>query len=295
MTVPNEQVVSFGAFSLDLHTLELRKEGVLVKLQNQPARVLVVLVEHAGELVSREALRRTIWNDDTFVDFDRGLNYCISQIRMALGDMAGSPQFLETLRGRGYRFRLPHESESPPLPLASSSHSMVRNVSLAAAAVLLVALGVWGGRYGRVERAIAVAPLTAPQGEQQWAAALHSQIVSRLSFRSRVPVIDLAASPSAGGNALWRVEGRVDRSAAQYRVTMRMRDARDGSVQWADVFAGPPGDWVDAQSEMADRMTEAIRYKIEGPSAGTPQRRSRLPPNRSMALAPRQAPADSLR
>jgi TolB-like protein len=96
---------------------------------------------------------------------------------------------------------------------------------------------------------------------------------------SRTPVVDLARS---NAKTRWRVEGRVDRSAEQYRVTMLLRDMNDGSVRWSDIFAGAPGDWIDAQSEMAQRMTEIIRYRIEGPSAGSPMRRKRLGPTRAM-------------
>ena len=83
---PDPRNVRFADFEFDPHTLELRKNGTPVKLQQQPARLLAVLIEHAGDLVTRETLQRTLWGDDTFVDFDRGLNYCIRQIRAALGD-----------------------------------------------------------------------------------------------------------------------------------------------------------------------------------------------------------------
>src|ERR1044071_1418513 len=108
----DDRTFRFGELELDSHTLELRRNGVPVKLQQQPARLLAVLVEHAGDLVTRETLQKTLWGDDTFVDFDRGLNYSISQIRVALGDSAG---LLETLRGRGYRFNVPVERRPAPV------------------------------------------------------------------------------------------------------------------------------------------------------------------------------------
>jgi TolB-like protein len=158
---------------------------------------------------------------------------------------------------------------------------MPRRLLFVTAAVVLFALALLGARYGGAQHdAIGVAPLTAPASEREWAAALHAQIVSRLSNASRLPVVDLARSSA---KTRWRVEGRVDRSAEQYRVTMLLRDTRDGSVRWSDIFAGAPGDWVDAQSEMAQRMTEIIRYRLEGPAAGLPMRRQKLPPSRSMA------------
>src|SRR6059058_405947 len=99
--------VRFGLFELDPATGELRREGALLRLQPQPAAVLAFLVEHAGEVVTREALREAVWGGDTFVDFDRGLNFCIAQIRAALGDIADSPRFIRTLTKRGYQFIAP--------------------------------------------------------------------------------------------------------------------------------------------------------------------------------------------
>ena len=280
MTPDPGRVVRFDDFELDRHTLELRRGGMPVKLQAQPARVLAVLIEHAGDLVSREDLRKQIWDDDTFVDFDRGLNYCINQIRNALGDTAEAPRYLETLRGRGYRFI--GRIGRPDAETVSK-----RGIAWVAAAVVVVVIGVAGVWYAGTQqrsaaRAIGVAALVAPQNERQWADALHAQIVSRLTMTSRTPVIDLAQKRASSANPLWRVEGRVDRSSAQYRVTLLLRDTRDGSVRWSDVFAGPPGDWVDAQSEMADLMTAAIRYSIEGSSVGPLKRRAMLPPRNPM-------------
>ena len=94
----------FGGFELDTRAGELRKAGVPVKLQPQPFKVLALLVERAGELVLREELKKALWGEETYVDFERGLNFCINQVRAALGDSAESPQFIQTVPRRGYRF-----------------------------------------------------------------------------------------------------------------------------------------------------------------------------------------------
>ena len=91
-------------FELDAATGELRKTGTLVKLQPQPFRVLLLLVERAGQLVSREEIQRCLWTDSTFVDFEHGINFSINQIRAALEDDAENPRYVETLPRRGYRF-----------------------------------------------------------------------------------------------------------------------------------------------------------------------------------------------
>src|SRR5271170_5079667 len=94
----------FGVFELDLRAGELRKHGLRVRLQEQPFQLLALLLEHPGEIVTREELQKKLWPADTFVDFDHGLNKAVSKIREALGDSAESPRFVETLARRGYRF-----------------------------------------------------------------------------------------------------------------------------------------------------------------------------------------------
>jgi len=94
----------FGVFEVDLRSGELRKHGLRVRLQEQPFQVLVMLLEHSGEVVTRDELQKRLWPADTFVDFDHGLNKTINKIREALGDSAENPRFVETVARRGYRF-----------------------------------------------------------------------------------------------------------------------------------------------------------------------------------------------
>ena len=100
----NGRRVRFGAFEADLQAGELRKSGIRVRLQDQPFRVLALLLSCSGDVVTREELRAKIWPDDTFVDFDHSLNTAINKIREALGDSASHPRFVETIPRRGYRF-----------------------------------------------------------------------------------------------------------------------------------------------------------------------------------------------
>lgn len=118
-------ILRFGVFELDLATGELRKAGRKVRIQDQPLAVLVTLLERPGELVTREELRQKVWQADTFVDFEAGLNKAITKVREVLSDSAVSPRFIETLPRRGYRFiapveKLPAELEVSPAPPASS-------------------------------------------------------------------------------------------------------------------------------------------------------------------------------
>src|ERR1700733_9474867 len=125
-TVESPSRVLFGLFEADLHTGELWKAGRRVKIQSQPFKVLSILLEHPGEVVTREELQLLLWGKDTTVDFDHSLGTAINKIREALGDSADNPRFIETLARRGYRFIAP-----VGYPGAALSLSLDRDPSLA--------------------------------------------------------------------------------------------------------------------------------------------------------------------
>jgi serine/threonine-protein kinase len=109
----NPSLIRFGVFEVDLHTGELRKQGVRIKLRDQPFQILLLLLAHPDEVVSRDELQKQLWPGDTFVDFDRGLNKAVNHLRDVLGDSAESPRFIETLPKRGYRFIASVDAGSP--------------------------------------------------------------------------------------------------------------------------------------------------------------------------------------
>jgi DNA-binding winged helix-turn-helix (wHTH) protein len=111
--------VRFGSFEFDFGSGELRSDGRKLALQSQPAQILATLLTSPGQLVTREELRRTIWADDTFVDFDAALNVAVNKVRQALNDSATAPRFIETIPKRGYRFLAdvhPIDATPPPRP-----------------------------------------------------------------------------------------------------------------------------------------------------------------------------------
>src|SRR3984957_11290353 len=108
--------ICFDAFELDTASGELRKAGILLRLQPQPFRVLLLLIERPGQVVTREEIQRCLWKDSTFVDFEHGINFSINQIRGALSDSAEKPRYVETVPRRGYRFIDSLEQPSPPKP-----------------------------------------------------------------------------------------------------------------------------------------------------------------------------------
>ncbi len=103
----SSRIARFGVYELDLAAGELRKNGARLRLQEQPFQVLALLLERAGDVVTREELRQKLWPADTFVDFDHSLNTAVNKLREVLGDSASSPRYIETLARRGYRFIAP--------------------------------------------------------------------------------------------------------------------------------------------------------------------------------------------
>src|SRR5262249_2618103 len=112
----DQESVRFGLYTADLHAAELRKGQDHVPLQNLPFRILAVLLREPGHVVTREELRRELWPEDTFVDFERGISTAVSKLREALGDTAINPRFIETVGRRGYRFIAPVTLIRPERP-----------------------------------------------------------------------------------------------------------------------------------------------------------------------------------
>ncbi|PYU38284.1 MAG: hypothetical protein DMG53_26975, partial [Acidobacteria bacterium] len=112
MRVSSPHLIRFGLFEVDTRSGELRRQGSKVNLQEQPFQALVLLLERRGEVVTREELNKRLWPEDTFVDFERGLNKAINKLRAALRDDPEKPCFIETLPQHGYRFIAP--VENPP-------------------------------------------------------------------------------------------------------------------------------------------------------------------------------------
>ena len=157
-----------GAFELDVAAAELRRAGRLVALTGQPMRVLILLVERAGTIVTRDELRQEIWGE-THVDFEAGLSTCINQIRTALGDRAAAPRFVETLPRRGYRFVAPVEwatqsrgAEAPANDVIREAAPVLRRKSRLSIAVVLASTAVIASIAGVATWSLTKAPARAP-------------------------------------------------------------------------------------------------------------------------------------
>jgi DNA-binding winged helix-turn-helix (wHTH) protein/TolB-like protein len=149
--------VRFGIFEFDLATRELRRQGIPVRLQAQPAQVLATLLEHRDEVVTRQTLCQAVWGADTFVEFDGSLNFCIAQIRAALGDSAESPCFVKTLPRRGYRFIAPVSTVDVPTPTRRRLENTGWIWPALAAVCLMFALALVGQRWWSGHAAVRIA------------------------------------------------------------------------------------------------------------------------------------------
>jgi DNA-binding winged helix-turn-helix (wHTH) protein/TolB-like protein len=144
-------VYRFGIFEFDSESSDLRKSGRAVALEPQPARALALLLTRAGDVVSREEIRDAVWGRETYVDFDRGLAYCISQIRSALGDSGDNPRFVQTIPKRGFKFIAPVTSDAVVPGLAPAldlepARAQARSPLIALVAALAIGIafvGLW--------------------------------------------------------------------------------------------------------------------------------------------------------
>jgi Tol biopolymer transport system component/DNA-binding winged helix-turn-helix (wHTH) protein len=168
--------VRFGVFEVDLASGELRKQGLRIRLQEQPFAVLAALLEHPGEVVTREELIARLWPDGTIVDFDRGLNAAVTRLRQALSDSAETPRYVETVARRGYRFvgmvDAPAAAAVPPVVSPPEKHRRSPWPAAAAISALVMAgAGYWlmAGRSNPADASWTVAPLTTEPGYEHHA------------------------------------------------------------------------------------------------------------------------------
>jgi DNA-binding winged helix-turn-helix (wHTH) protein/TolB-like protein len=263
-----------------------------VPLEPQPARALALLVSRAGEVVTREELRACLWDRDTHVEFDRGISYCIGELRNALRDRADNPRFIETLPRRGFRFIAPVSTSgaidaanpSPPAPTAPPrAASRARLAIVLSIAVLAIALIAWAiaGRVGRSSRPIvAVSVFDNETGNPQYeriVAGLSDVIVDRLTSLgpSKVGVVGNMATlrrtrADRDLNAIVRetrasfvLIGQLQTRGNGLSLLMQLIRVDDGTHVWVRRIARPAGDALANIDEEAARMVEdAVREHV---------------------------------
>ena len=293
-TTAVSHTLRFDNYELDTRAGQLRKGGVKLRLRGQPLQVLAILVEHAGEVVTREELQRQIWKADTFVDFDHGLHNAIARIREVLGDSAETPRYIETLPRRGYKFiatvedfRTPPPTvEEPVTPDVTPAPLRRRNPSLILilCAVLALVVAAWTVRryvYAKAAaqpiHSIAVLPLANLSGdpsEEFFADGMTDQLITdlaqigslRVISRTSVMQYKSAKKPlpeiARELNVDAIVEGSVVRSGQRVRVTAQLVQARSDQHLWADTYDRDLGDVLKLQGEVADTIAQQVRAQL---------------------------------
>lgn len=285
---PATNVVKFGSFELDLRSADLKRDGRRKRLQGQPAQLLVFLVNRPGELVTREQLRAQLWPEDTFVDFDHGLNNAVNRIRDVLGDSASSPRYIETVPRRGYRFIAEVVSEGPKLiAIASSPAPAVqplwrrkRLVLTAALAALLIAtlLARRSLLPSRSQiQSVAVLPFANLSGDptqDYFADGMSDQLTTDLA---RVPSLRVISRTSTlqyhsthkplqqiarelGVDAV--IEGSIARAGNRVRITAQLIDGRSDRHLWAESYDRDLSDALSVQNIVAIEVAQQVRARL---------------------------------
>jgi len=295
MAGPNEsRIIRFGLFEVDLRAGELRKNGVRIKLQQQPFQILVILLQHPGDIVTREELREQLWPADTFVDFDHSLNAAIKRLRDALGESAENPIYVETLARRGYRFNAPAQAvpANPPVP-ASVPQVPVRAAARpfsyaiagsALALVLLLGAMVWASRTHRDTSSekriasLAVLPLEnlSHDPEQEYFSdGMTNALIADLSKIRPLRVISRTSTvrykdtkkslPEIARELKVDavIEGSVVRSGNRVRINVELIDANSDKHLWVENYDRELGDILKVHSEVAHAVADRIQLRLE--------------------------------
>ncbi len=306
MSAPTQaaRVLRFDTFELDLHTGELHKRGVKLRLQGQPLQLLAILLQSAGNLVTREELSSQLWPADTFVDFDHSLHNAVGRIREVLGDSAEIPRYIETLPRRGYRFIAPVEEVQAPRISAGNGNKAREAVAVASPAkrratlvVILcfcVAIGLaawlaWQHSYARSAvpsiRSIAVLPmqnLSGDAAQEYFADGMTEELITDLAKVSALRVVSRTSVMRYKGtkkglpeiarelNVDGIVEGSIMRSGERVRITAQLLHAPTDRHLWADTYERDLGDVLRLQSEVAQAIAGQVRAQL------TPQQQARF-------------------
>jgi len=287
----------FGDFELDVAAYQLRRKGHPVKIGRQPMDLLILLVQHPGQLVPRAAIVERLWGQDVFVDVETGVNTAISKIRQALRDSSEAPAFVETVPGKGYRFIAPLEPPKPPAievaavpqpaePAPTSptrSPTIVRHrlaLALAAIVMLAVAAWAWRGTTSAVSSVtLAVLPFENLSGDpdreylaeglaEETIASLGQMDPERMRVVGRTSVMaykGTTKSLAAIGRELgtdYLVESSIRSEGAQLRVTSKLIRVRDQIQLWSQSYDRQPASMLGLQRELSTAIAEQIQLRL---------------------------------
>ena len=305
-SAPSE-LVCFGEFTANLRSQELLRNGARVRLPHQSFQVLVMLLEHPGELVTREEIRKKLWPADTFVDFDHGLNNAVNRLREALGDSADAPRLIETLPRRGYRFiakitnqKLAQVESAEPTSPEPDTLAAVRIIHtnrrvpyrLVAVAVILAIASLAALKFGRRGKgpsetihSLVVLPLENLSGDPKqdyFADGMTDALITDLANVSSLRVISRTTAMRYKGSQrslpeIARelqvdavVEGSVVRAGNRVRVTAQLVQAPTDRHLWAKAYDREVSEVLSVQRQIAQSIVREIQAKL------TPTEESRL-------------------
>lgn len=241
------EILRFAHFELDLRTAELSCADRKTTLPEQPFRILTLLLEHAGEVVTRQALRKKLWSDDVFVDFEDSLNSAIRRLRLALGDSADNPRFLETLPRHGYRLKIPAQEISSP----SSCSEIASGRSLRLAVLPFEDFSGDGGQDCLAD-SLTDAVITALAKLPNLRVISRTSVMVYKNVRKMLPEIARELKADA------LIEGAVIRAGSRLRITVQLVEAGSDHHLWAESYER---DWADKLS-LQDEISHAIAHEI---------------------------------
>lgn len=298
----------FGAYEVNLDTGELRKGGTRIRLQEQPFQVLRCLLERPGKLVTREEIRERLWGNDTFVDFEHGLNAAINRLRECLCDSAEAPRFIETFPRRGYRFLAEVEpvtevsvtevEEEEPVAGEGGSPTEIEPpkwrkyvpwLATTMAALLIIGAAARLAQRQRpvtapVIHSIAVLPLVNLSGDPEqeyFAEGMTDVLITDLARASALRVISHTtanaykrtqkALPEIAQelNVDAMVEGTIMRSGNRVRISAQLIRAVDDRHLWAESYEGELGDVLLLQNRVAGDIAREVNARVTLPQQGT--------------------------
>jgi DNA-binding winged helix-turn-helix (wHTH) protein/tetratricopeptide (TPR) repeat protein len=264
----------FGVFEFDSGTMELRKDGRLVRVRPQSLRLLALLLARPGELVSRDDIQQALWGRETFVDFEQGVNHCIKELRAALGDVAESPRYIQTLPRRGYKFIAPVENATAgtPAPAAQPPRRLSASAWVAGALFAIVvaaaAVASYTSRAGRdpvpAASRLTVMPFTAAR-DPALGTGLANAIAARLGGQGFIPVQPMGrgasvVAPSEGRPIV--LEGEIDDSAATLVLVVRLKQVASGTVVWTDRFLVRADELFSVEDVVTERVVAALNLRL---------------------------------
>jgi len=297
----------FGRFELNLRSYELKRDGQPLRLEKIPMDLLIFLVEHHGELITRDQIIDKLWGKQVFLDTEQGINTAIRKVRQVLQDEPEKPQFLETVVGKGYRFvgDVTASGGRPFLPRFEIARSRTARLWLfwIISGVLVIGAILWivWLRIGRVTKpatansfhSIAVLPfenLTGNPNQEYFVDGMTDELITSLARVSLVRVASRTSSMHYKGvqKTLLQiahelsvdtiVEGTVSRSQDRVRVTVQLIDARNDRHLWAQDYDRQVGDLVLLQNQIAREVAKAIGAQLTPGERGQPSQEHRVAP-----------------